>query len=98
MNPDYTSTPSSFYGAGGGHSHVCPGARRDPRAQPKLESLVCHPSRTMLRTNDVVEASQLATEERSALAEATWMTIHGTMMVVQVERRRAPTGPTEPEL
>ena len=32
MHPDYTSTPLSFYGAGGGRIHVCPGDRRDPRA------------------------------------------------------------------
>ena len=30
MHPYYTSTPSSFYGAGGGCSHAHPGARRDP--------------------------------------------------------------------
>ena len=28
MHPDYTSTPSSFYGAGGGCTHARPGARR----------------------------------------------------------------------
>ena len=33
MYLDYTSTPSSFYGAGGGHSHTRPRARRDPTAQ-----------------------------------------------------------------
>ena len=32
MHPNYTNTPSSFYGAGGGRSHVRPGARRDPGA------------------------------------------------------------------
>ena len=30
MHPDYTTTPSSFYGAGGGRSHACPKDRRDP--------------------------------------------------------------------
>ena len=34
MHPDYTSTPSSFYGASGGCSHTCSGARRDPQAHP----------------------------------------------------------------
>ena len=33
MHPDYTSTPSKFYGVGGGHSATRPGARRDPAAQ-----------------------------------------------------------------
>ena len=32
MHPDYTSTSSSFYGAGGGCSHACIGAKRDPGA------------------------------------------------------------------
>ena len=57
MNPDYTSTPSSFYGAGGGCSHVRPGARRDPAAQPEPNPLVDHPARTMLRVNDVTASS-----------------------------------------
>ena len=56
------------------------------------------PARTMLRTYDVVESSQLETEEHSALAEVTCMTMCGTMMAVQAERHRAPTAPTEPEL
>ena len=38
------------------------------------------------------------TEERSTLAEATLMTMHSGMMVVQEESRRAPTTPVEPEL
>ena len=29
MHPDYTRTPSTFYGASGGRSHGYPGARRD---------------------------------------------------------------------
>ena len=33
MHPDYTSTPSNFYGAGGGRSAMRPGARRDPAVQ-----------------------------------------------------------------
>ena len=82
MHPNYTSTPSSFYGAGGGCSHACPRSRRDPGAQLEPEPLIGHPSRTMLRTNDVAGSSQLAYEERSALAEATRMTMHGTMMAV----------------
>ena len=57
MHPDYTSTPSSFYGAGGGRSHVHPGARRDPATQPELEPLVGCPARTMLRVDDVVVSS-----------------------------------------
>ena len=32
--PNYTNTPSGFYGAGGGCSHTCSGARRDPQAHP----------------------------------------------------------------
>ena len=52
----------------------------------------------MLRTDDVAGSSQLATEECSALVEATLMIMHSGMMVVQAERRRAPTAPTEPEL
>ena len=75
-----------------------PGARRDPRAQPEPEPLVGHPARTMLRTDDVVGSSQLAYEERSALAEVTCMTMHGTMIAMQVERHRAPTAPVEPEI
>ena len=43
MHPDYTSTPSSFYGASGGHSHTCPGARRDPAAQLIQEDIGGHP-------------------------------------------------------
>ena len=50
MHLDYTSTASSFYGASGGRSHPCPGARRDLAAQPEPEPLVCLPTRTMLRT------------------------------------------------
>ena len=45
-----------------------PRARRDPKAQPNPEPLVGHPSRIMLRRDDVVESSQLAIEERSPLA------------------------------
>ena len=52
----------------------------------------------MLRIDDVARSSQLAYEEQSALAEVTRMTMHGTMMVVQVERHRAPTAPIEPEI
>ena len=98
MHPDYTSTPSSFYGASGGRSHARPGARRDPRAQPELEPLVGHPPKTMLRIDDVDESSKLATEERSALADVTHMTMHGTMIAVEVERHRASTAPAEPNL
>ena len=71
MHPDYTSTPSNFYGAGGGRSAMRPGARRDPAAQQEPQRLVGIPSRTLLRTEDVVDQSQLATEERSSLAQAT---------------------------
>jgi len=60
--------------------------------------LVGIPSRTLLRTEDVVDQSQLATEERSSLAQATRMAIHGALMVVQAERARPPTAPTDPEL
>ena len=98
MYPYYTSTPSSFYGAGGGRSHAHLGARRDLGAQPEPENLVGLPSRTVLRTDDVAESSQLEIEEQSAFTEVTHMTMHGTMMVVQEERRRAPTAPTEPKL
>ena len=35
MHPDYTSTPSSFYGAGGGRIHMRPRARKDSGAQPE---------------------------------------------------------------
>ena len=52
----------------------------------------------MLRVDDVAASSQLEVEEHGALAEATLMTIHSCMMVVQAESRRAPTAPTEPEL
>ena len=82
MHLDYTSTPSSFYGASGGHSHARLGARRDPVAQPEPKPLVGFPSNTMLRTYDVAKSSQLATKERSALAEATHMSMHCTMMSV----------------
>ena len=68
MHPEYTSTPSSFYGAGGRHSHARPGARRDSGAQPEAETLVGLPKNTLLRTRDVVDSSQLAIDERSALA------------------------------
>ena len=53
MHPDYTSTPSNFYGVGGGRSATRPGARRDPAAQQEPERLVGIPSRTLLRTEDV---------------------------------------------
>ena len=82
MHPYYTSTPSSFYGVGGGHSHACLGANRDPRAQPELDPLVGLPAKTMLRTDDVDESSHLETEEHSALAKVTCMEMHGTIMVV----------------
>ena len=65
-----------------------PGARRDPIAQPNRQPLVVFPCRTMLRIDDVVESSQLAIEERSALEEVTHMEMHGTMMVVQEESNR----------
>ena len=73
MHPYYTSTPLIFYDTSGGCSHAHPGARRDPEVYPKPEPLVGHPTRTMLRTDDVAESSQLATKEGSALAEATHM-------------------------
>ena len=98
MHPDYTSTPSNFYGVGGGCSATCPGARRDPATQQEPERLVGIPSRSLLRTEDVGNQSQLATEERSSLAQATYMAIHGTLMVVQAERVRPATAPTNPEL
>ena len=98
MHPYYNSTPSSFYGAGGGRNHACPRARRDPGAQAEPETLVGRPSRTVLRKNDVVESSQLAIEEQSALAKETRMTMHGTMMAMQEERCIAPTAPAYPEL
>ena len=82
MHPDYTSTPSRFYGDGGRRIHARPRARGDPGAQPEVEPLVGHPNRTFLRTHDVFESYQLAIEEQSALEEATRMTMHGTMMVV----------------
>ena len=75
-----------------------PGARRDPAAQQEPQRLVGIPSRTLLRIEDVVDQSQLATEEWSSLAQATQMAIHGTFMVVQAERARAPTTPIDPEL
>ena len=53
MHPDYTNTPSNFYGVGGGRSVTHPGARRDPAAQQELERLVGIPSRTLLRIEDV---------------------------------------------
>ena len=68
MHPYYTSTPSSFYGVGRGHSHAHLGAMRDPRAQPKPNNLVIQPSSTMLRTCDVADSSKLETEEHSTLA------------------------------
>ena len=98
MHPDYTSTPSNFYGVGGGRSATRPGARRDPTAQQEPQRSVGIPNRTLLRTEDVDDQSQLATEERSSLAHATSMAIHGALMAVQAERGRAPTAPTNPEL
>ena len=98
MHPDYTSTPSNFYGASGGRSAMRPGARRDPAAQLEPQRLVGIPSRTLLRTEDVDDQSQVATEERSSLAQATRMAIHGTLMAVQAERVKTPTTPTDPEL
>ena len=56
------------------------------------------PSRTFLRIEDVVDQSQLATEEQSSLAQATQMAIHGTFMAVQEERARPPTAHADPEL
>jgi len=98
MHPDYTSTGSSFYGAGGGRSATRPGARRDPAAQPEPVPLVGRPRPTVLRSDDVAGPSQLATEERSALAQATRMAMHGTMLAVQAERDRAPVEPELPWL
>ena len=57
MHLDYTSTPSSFYGVGGGHNHAHPGARRDPGTQMEAEPLLGLPNRTFLRTYDVAESS-----------------------------------------
>ena len=57
MHLDYTSTPSSFYGVGGGHNHAYHGAKRDPEAQLEENPLVGHPNRTLLRRHDVVESS-----------------------------------------
>ena len=71
MHPNYTSTPLSFYGAGGRRSHARPGARRDPRALLELDPLVGRLPRTILRTDDVANSSTLVTEECSALAEVT---------------------------
>ena len=52
----------------------------------------------MLRTDDVAGSSQLVYEEQNALAEATHMTMYGTMMAMQEERRRSRTAPIEHEL
>ena len=82
MHLEYISIPSSLYGGGGGRSHAHPRARKCPGRQSKEDPLVGLPNSTFLRTHDVVESSQLAIEERSALAEETLMTMHGTMMVV----------------
>ena len=48
----------------------------------------------MISIDDVAESSQLVIEERTALAEAAHKTLHGTMMVVQKERQRTLTSPT----
>ena len=60
MHLDYTSTPSSFYGVGGGCNHARPGTRSDTGAQPELKPFVGLLARTMLRTDDVAGSSQLA--------------------------------------
>ena len=98
MRPDYTETGSSFYGAGGGRSAERPGARRDPAIQPAPVPLVGRPRPTVMRSEDVAGSSQLATEERDAVAQATRMAIHGGILASQTERRRAPSAPVEPEL
>ena len=56
------------------------------------------PIRIVIRIDDVAESSQLVLEERTALAEAAQKTLHGTMMVVQKERQRTLTSPTNPQL
>ena len=75
-----------------------PRARRDPATQQEPKRLVGIPSRTLLRIEDVDDQSHLVTEERSSLAHATSMAIHGALMAVQAERGRAPTAPTDPKL
>ena len=57
MHPYYTSTPSSFYGAGGGRIHSRPGASKDLGAHLEPYPLVGRPVRTMIRTYDVAESS-----------------------------------------
>ena len=52
----------------------------------------------MLRSEDVVGPSQLATEEHDAVAQAARIAIHGTMMAAQTERHRAHSVPVEPDL
>ena len=52
----------------------------------------------MLRIDDVAKSSQLATEEHSALAEVTHMTMHGTMMAVQTKRHQSPSAHEDPEI
>ena len=98
MHPNYTNTPSSFYGASGGCSHTCSGPRRDPQAHPDPYPLVGLPIRIVIRIDDVAESSQLVIEERTALAEAAQKTLHGTMMVLKKERQRTLTSPTNPQL
>ena len=57
MNPDYITTPLSFYGIGKGCSYECPRDRRDPTTAPPPPHLVPIPSQCLIRLDDVVETS-----------------------------------------
>ena len=52
MRPDYTSTPSTFFGAGRERSYQRPGARRDPGYAPPPPRLVPILERMVIRAED----------------------------------------------
>jgi len=98
MHPDYTDTPSRFYGAGRGCSYDRPGARRDPTIVPPPPWLLPHPDRTIVRSEDVVESSQLGTEVRTRVADTVRTVLTSAACVATGERSRPSPPPPQPDI
>ena len=85
MHPDYTSTPSTFFGVGRGRSYQRPEARRDPGFTPPPPRLVPIPERMVIRAEDTAQPSQLGSETRHVIVGSLRTAMTGAIVVAQAE-------------
>ena len=98
MRPDYTSTPSAFFGAGRGRSYQRPRAQRDPGYVPPPPRLVSIPERMVIRAEDTAQPSQLGSETSHVLAGSLRTTMTGAIVAAQAESSRPHGAPLEPAI